>query len=252
MKGDDFYEVYWADRGFVRAGDMRNSHLAKLLKRNIRPGSSVLDVGCGDGTSSAPFVQEHGIRYVGVDVSATAVNFARRNGLEARKIEHASDLPFDEASFDAALCLEVFEHLSDPREAAVEIARVLRSGGVLIASVPNVAFWRRRLDLACGRWNPEGDDLSLAEPWRDPHLRFFTAAALPRMLRQAGFESVDLSGAHGNFFGYLPYIGWRWLWRSRETRGNLETGSLLYRALQRKFPGPFSRRLYAVARTRGR
>jgi methionine biosynthesis protein MetW len=248
MKGDDFYEVYWADQGFVPAGALRNSHLATLLESNIRPGWSVIDVGCGDGTSSAPFVQERGIRYVGVDVSATAVNFARRNGLDARKIEDASDLPFDEASFDAALCLEVFEHLSDPGEAAAEIARVLRIGGVLIASVPNVAFWRRRIDLACGRWNPEGDDLSLVEPWRDPHLRFFTAAALPRMLRQAGFESVELSGAHGNLFGYLPYIGWRCLWRSRRTRGKLETGSILYRALQRKFPGLLSRRLYAVAR----
>lgn len=248
MKGDDFYEVYWADQGFVPAGDVGNSHLATLLERNIRPGWSMLDVGCGDGTSSAPLVQEHGIRYIGVDVSATAVDFARRNGLDARKIEDASDLPFDDASFDAALCLEVFEHLSDPREAAAEIVRVLRSGGVLIASVPNVAFWRRRLDLACGRWNPEGDDLSLLEPWRDPHLRFFTAAALPRMLRQAGFESVELSGAHGNLFGYLPYIGWRCLWPSRGTRGKLETGSTLYRALQRKFPGLLSRRLYAVAR----
>jgi methionine biosynthesis protein MetW len=248
MKNGDQYEDYWADQGFVPAGDARNSHLATLLKSNICPGSSVLDVGCGDGTSSAPFVQELRIHYVGVDVSATAVDFARQNGLDARKIEDASDLPFDDASFDAALCLEVFEHLSDPREAAAEIARVLRRSGVLIASVPNVAFWRRRIDLACGRWNPEGDDLSLAEPWRDPHLRFFTAAALARMLRQAGFESIELSGAHGNFLGYLPYVGWRWLWRSRGTRGKLETGSTLYRALQRKFPGLFSRRLYAVAR----
>ena len=186
--------------------------------------------------------------YVGVDVSATAVAFARRNELDARLITQASELPFAPASFDAALCLEVFEHLADPREAVAEIVRVLRPRGVLIASVPNVTFWRRRLDLAFGRWNPEGDDLAISEPWRDPHLRFFTIAALRRMLLQAGFESVDVNGAHGNLVGYLPYVGWRWLWRSRATRGKLETGSVVYRALQRRLPSLLARRLYAIAR----
>jgi methionine biosynthesis protein MetW len=244
----DYYDIYWAERSCVQADQGRNSHLYSLIKENIPLGSSVVDVGCGDGTSIAPLVRNHAIGYVGVDVSATAVSLARRKHLDARRIEDASELPFDEASFDAALCLEVFEHLSDPRAAAAEIARVLRRGGILIASVPNVAFWRRRLDLVCGRWNPEGDDLSVAEPWRDPHLRFFTVAALRRILRQAGFESVELNGAHGNLLGYLPYVGWRWLWRSRETRGKLDTGSTLYRALQRKFPSLLAMRLYAVAR----
>jgi methionine biosynthesis protein MetW len=247
MKGE-YYDAYWAEQGFIRAGQVRNSHLSSLVKANIPLGSSVLDVGCGDGTSIAPLAREHALDYVGVDVSATAVAFARRNDLDARQIEHASELPFPEAAFDAALCLEVFEHLADPREAAAEVARVVRRGGVLIASVPNVAFWRRRFDLGFGRWNPEGDELAVAEPWRDPHLRFFTTTALRRMLLHAGFESVEVSGAHGNLVGYLPYVGWRWLWRSRSTRGKLETGSALYRALQRRFPSLFAMRLYAVAR----
>jgi methionine biosynthesis protein MetW len=249
MNGE-YYDSYWAEQGFVRAGEVRNPHLRSLIRNNIPPNSSVLDVGCGDGTSIAPVLRGHPVDYVGVDVSATAVAFARRNNLEARTIEDASDLPFDDASFDAALCLEVLEHLSDPRSAAAEAARVLRGGGVLIASVPNVAFWRRRLDLLCGRWNPEGDDLSVAEPWRDPHLRFFTTAALRSMLLQAGFGSVEVSGGHGNFLGFLPYVGWRWLWRSRGRRGKLETGSPLYRALQRRYPSLLGRRLYAVARLR--
>ena len=126
---------------------MRNPHLLALIRSNIPPNSSVLDVGCGDGTSIAPVLRKHPIDYVGVDVSATAVAFARRNNLEAQTIEDAADLPFDDASFDAALCLEVFEHLSDPRSATAELAPVLRGGGILIASVPNVALWRRRLDL---------------------------------------------------------------------------------------------------------
>jgi methionine biosynthesis protein MetW len=247
MKGD-YYDAYWVDQGFVRAGQVRNSYLLSLIKSNIPLGSSVLDVGCGDGTSIAPLAREHAMDYVGVDVSATAVAFARRNGLDAHQIEHASDLPFGEAAFDAALCLEVFEHLRDPRKAAAEIARVLRGGGVLIASVPNVAFWRRRLDLVFGRWNPEGDGLAIAEPWRDPHLRFFTTTALRRMLQRAGFGSIEVSGAHGNLAGYLPYVGWRWLWRSRGTRGKLDTGSAVYRALQRRLPSLLAMRLYAVAR----
>jgi methionine biosynthesis protein MetW len=248
LKSDEYYDVYWSDQGFVRANEVPNSHLSSLIRSNLGPGSLVLDVGCGDGTSIAPLVREHALDYIGVDVSATAVAFARRNNLDAREIADASDLPFNSASFDAAICLEVFEHLADPREVAAEIARVLRRAGVLIASVPNVVFWRRRLDTLGGRWNPEGDDLAISEPWRDPHLRFFTVSAFRRMLLVAGFESVEITGAHGNFLGYLPYVGWRWLWRSRPTRGKLETGSTLYRALQRRSPSLLARRLYAVAR----
>jgi hypothetical protein len=69
----------------------------------------------------------------------------------------------------------------------------------LIVTVPNLAHWRNRLDLAVlGRWNPRGDHLSAVEPWRDPHVRFFTLPALVKLTEQSGFEVLE-RGGHTQF-----------------------------------------------------
>jgi hypothetical protein len=91
-----------------------------------------------------------------------------------------------------------------------------------VATVPNVSHWKQRADLALrGRWNPTGDELSVAQPWRDPHLRFFTPSALERMLRACGFERVAIGGRQGSIVRNLPGLErfarsepgplWRWL-----------------------------------------
>jgi len=51
----------------------------------------------------------------------------------------------------------------------------------------HVIYWRRRLDFIVGRWNPFGDGLSTTQPWRDPHIRFFTRGSLENMLLSSGF-----------------------------------------------------------------
>ena len=56
MNGE-YYDSYWAERDHVRAGEVRNPHLLALIRSNIPPNSSVLDVGCGDGTSIAPVLR---------------------------------------------------------------------------------------------------------------------------------------------------------------------------------------------------
>jgi SAM-dependent methyltransferase len=167
----------------------------------------------------------------------------------ARVIEDASILPFADESFDVVTCLEVFEHLFAPHIAAAEIHRVLRPKGALVATVPNAAYWRRRIDLlVLGRLNPLGDAESVDAPWRDPHLRFFSRAAFGRMLRGAGFDEVSVSGHGGTLLGDVPglrRLGRRRGWRHAEWRGNG-----LYSALERAAPGALAYRLHATARKR--
>jgi SAM-dependent methyltransferase len=181
--------------------------------------------------------------YLGVDVSRTALEIARGLGLEVRQIDDAAELPFDDGSFDAALCLEAFEHLFAPHECAREIARVLRPGGRLIATVPNAANWRHRFDLAVhGLVNPYGDELSAEEPWRDPHIRFFVAGSLRQMLLQAGFSQV-LIGGHNDRSALLD-LPPRAL--SARLARHQEPGPLL-RRLTAARPSFFGMRLHAVA-----
>ena len=189
-----YYDSYWAAEPGKRYDPA--PELGALIFDGVTPATRCLDVGCGTANSYAPELARRSAAYVGVDVSAHAVAAARAAGLDAQVIEDAAELPFEDASFDHVTCIEVLEHLFAPHAAAAEIRRVLKPGGRLVVSVPNAAYWRLRANLLLGVWNPVGDEQSLAKPWRDPHLRFFTLATLERMLRQAGFAEVR-AGAHG-------------------------------------------------------
>lgn len=191
-----YYETYWSAEGFNPLGRVIPA-LATLFEENVAPGSSCLDIGCGDGRTSGPWLLSHGCRYLGLDISEHAVQEARKQGFDAEVIKDANALPVPDQSIDVAVCVEVLEHLFAPKEAAKEIYRVLRPGGRLIATVPNIVYWKRRVGSLLGRWNPGGDLLAVDQPWRDPHVRFFTVSSLERMLAQVGFWSVEVRGHEG-------------------------------------------------------
>jgi SAM-dependent methyltransferase len=246
----DYYDTYWSAEGFRPTGSL-TAPLRRLLENHIEPTAACLDVGCGDGRTSGVWLRDYCERYVGVDISPTAIKQARSIGLDARQINDASELPFEDESFDAAVCIEVLEHLFAPHEAAQEVARVLRPGGLLIATVPNAVYWRRRVDFAVlGRWNPLGDDRSVAEPWRDPHIRFFTRRSLARMLKHSGFDEVAIGGHGGTFLGDIPLAR-----RACRRRGGWVThdwaANPVYTKLEYVLPGLLGYRLHAVARKAG-
>jgi SAM-dependent methyltransferase len=237
-----YYDRYWSDpavtEGAAHANEL-DGPVRRLVEDVVAPGTTCLDVGCGDGRTAGSLVSGLGGRYVGVEISAPAVEKARSAGLDVRRIEDAATLPFDDESFEVVLCFEVLEHLFDACGAATEMQRVLQPGGILIATVPNVAYWKRRLEALVGRWNPLGDDDSVQRPWRDPHIRFFNPASLRRLLTEAGFESVQLGGHRSAGIRDVPYLG-RWLPPGGSSRA--------YRRLERLWPGFFGFRLDVLAR----
>ena len=112
-------------------------------------------------------------------------------------------------------------------------------GGQAIFTTPNIAYWRCRLDLTClGRWNPVGDDMSIAEPWRDPHIRFFTPSILARLIEQHGFTVADQRGYHGAALRDCPFV------RHRVTNAN---ASRFYRRVERRWPALLALNIATVA-----
>jgi SAM-dependent methyltransferase len=234
----EYYNAYWGPGG-TNPGCTRPTAVLETLDAHTGGEDRLLDFGCGDGRNIGAWLAERVGSYVGVDISAVAVEGAAELGLDARRIDSEREIPLPDGSFDVVACLEVFEHLVEPHRAASEIFRVLRPGGTLIATVPNVAYWRFRLDLALfGRWDPLGDGLSVERPWRDPHLRFFTKPALIRMLACAGFVETDIRGCDGALLADIPLL-------RRFSRGR---GSPPYRALERWLPSILSRVLLVVTR----
>ena len=114
-------------RRLDRTGWLRGFEEMSVLLRavaEIRP-HRVLDAGCGTGGWAAMVAAPE---VVGVDSSEAAVEAARARGVDARLAEIEA-LPFDDGTFDVAMCNAVLYHLADPDAGLRELARVLRPGG---------------------------------------------------------------------------------------------------------------------------
>lgn len=232
----EYYETYWSEGGFFPHGKIW-PELRDLYQQWIKADARVLDVGCGDGLTSGKWLSENGRDYTGVDISENAIREARSFGLDAVKVEDAASLPFGSDAFDAVVCIEVLEHLFDPRAAIESIKNSLKPSGIFIATVPNVAYWRTRADFfVLGRWNPLGDPLAVEKPWRDPHIRFFTIASMRRLIAESGLTLLHIGGQSGGVLKSLPYL----------RKFSNDRASFLYRALERSHPALFGYRIEVV------
>ena len=131
MTARKYYDRYWSTDGYNPTGGMHPG-LARLFERWVPTGAQCLDVGCGDGRTSGPWLLGRGCSYLGVDISESAVEEARANGLQAQLIDDAASLPIPDGAYDVVVSVEVLEHLFLPLEALAEMVRVLRPGGLLM------------------------------------------------------------------------------------------------------------------------
>jgi SAM-dependent methyltransferase len=113
----------WYDAEFARSEG--GSDARELVLRLLGDGpGTLIDVGCGTGAHTAAFA-EHGWSVSGVDLSEDQLRLARGRGLDVVRAD-AADLPFDDASFDAAVSMHTHTDVDDFAAVVREIARVLR------------------------------------------------------------------------------------------------------------------------------
>jgi 2-polyprenyl-3-methyl-5-hydroxy-6-metoxy-1,4-benzoquinol methylase len=156
-----------------------------LLPKDV---DRVLEVGCGTGNTLAWLKANKGCSWVGgVEIFREAAEEARwkLDALYEGDVE-ALDLPIEAESLDAVLCLDVLEHMVDPWRVVRRLHALLRPGGVLIASIPNVRNFRVVLPLLLlGKW-----DYADSGPLDKTHLRFFVRKTTVELLECSGM-TVD-------------------------------------------------------------
>ncbi len=190
-----FYRSLWGEHihhGYWLAGDTPRRAQARLIEQlveraGIRPGSRVLDVGCGVGGSSVWLAERMGCEVLGLTISPVQVRMAsesaRRRGLDGRvrfELRDANALDLEPGGFDAVWVVECSEHLDDKADFLARCASVLRPGGVLA-----LAAW---LDASGGEPGPAGRVADVRQGMLCPSL--VSMADYVDGLHDAGFTAI--------------------------------------------------------------
>lgn len=190
----------------------RLAFIVKSVASLNHPDAKVLDIGCGNGNVSLA-LGSLGYQVTGVDIDKTSVDTATsRNQFPNVKFEvlDANSFAMTDA-FDAVICSEVLEHLHKPYELSESIYRILKPGGVFVATVPNgygprellitrpmqylqkhnlagpVIMFKKMLGYSAKTLQSSNEDLT--------HVQFFSVGGFTRLLSGVGFKRVDFQNA---------------------------------------------------------
>ena len=164
----------------------------------------VLDLGCATGQLG------HGLKnagkaaeIIGVEIFDPAAEEAAKHYDRVYTIDiETVDLPYKEY-FDFVVCGDILEHLKNPWEMAHKIYGWLKNDGTLLASIPNIRYWRIIRDLVFrGKW--EYVDSGILD---NTHLRFFTRTDFLLLLKKANFATARhdmvVNGVKQNLFNKI-------------------------------------------------
>ncbi len=165
----------------------------------VRAGMHVLDVGTGPGDAAAAAVAR-GADATGVDIAAAMVEIASRRHPEAEFVQgSATDLPFADGSFEAAVGNVVILHVGEPERAAQELARVLVPGGRVALSTWDVPERSPLFGALVGAVA----DAEVSPPSDVPHgpsfFQFGEDDVFRALLLGAGFADVEIGSVTFDF-----------------------------------------------------
>ena len=151
----------------------------------VEPGSRVLEFGCASGYMSEALRDRLGASVVGVELDAEAAQLAAVH-TERVLVGDAEELDLEAElggeRFDAILFADVLEHLRDPAALLRRARQFVAEGGVVIASIPNIAHASVRLALLGGSFQYRDEGLLDAG-----HLRFFTREGIQDLFESSGY-----------------------------------------------------------------
>jgi SAM-dependent methyltransferase len=186
--------------------------LDELPALRLPPGARVLDAPCGGSAALTLALIDKGFQAIGADVDPEA---AASLGNAFSKVDLNGALPWPDESFKAVFSTEGIEHLENHFSFLREMCRVVKPGGLLVLTTPNITALRSRVRFF-GSGFFGRDARPLNESSRHPlhHIGLATFPELRYELHVSGFRLVRVRHTHIKPVSYLYaiYVPWMWLY----------------------------------------
>lgn len=187
----DIYKNLYNDKKTLGAlqNNPRIRVMAKIANSLGLENKDILDIGCYDGTFLSLLENRYNNLY-GLEASDYGARESTKKGIRVKQFffDDQTRMPFDDQTFDLIVAGEIIEHIYDTDFFISEIGRLLKPGGKLLISTPNIASLGRRALLFFGK-NPL-IELSPNENDSSGHIRYFTFATLRQLLQKHGFKPL--------------------------------------------------------------
>lgn len=190
--------------------------IVNQVLENTDTSANILDVGCGNGNMSLALGAK-GCKVLGADISPQSIEYAQNRNPYPNvsfMVKDVSTLIADHQIYDAIVCSEVLEHLTQPANLLKELYQVLDDNGVLVVTVPNGKGPRERLITKPTQWLYNNQQWlwkgltkfksllgykntttqSHAEDLQ--HIQFFSMTALKKLANENGFEIHTIAKAN--------------------------------------------------------
>ena len=187
------------DASYIKRFASHINHISRMKKMEemLPSGRKALDIACSYGILTERIAGK-GNDVIGIDTDRRALALLKKKGLKGI-YGTAENLPFKAGSFDLVVAGEIIEHIRQPQKFMDEARRVLRKGGELIISTPNIASLSNRLRRSLGM------RLNVVEYGGEHdvgHVSFFDRERLLKLLERNGFELEEL---RANYV-YVPVL----------------------------------------------
>lgn len=181
------------DYFFSRDHRLRAQYSLKLLKevldKNVQDKPRLLSIACSTGVIEEKIKNELGIEVFGIDAAKNSLTTAKSKDIIATYGNVSEYLPFKSETFEYVFAGEIIEHIYDTRLFLGEIHRVLKPGGYLVLTTPNLARLDDRFKLMFGKTPRQTAPM---HPYLNMHIRPFTYDSLKDALNQTGFSNFNL------------------------------------------------------------
>jgi cyclopropane fatty-acyl-phospholipid synthase-like methyltransferase len=217
--------------------------LGRIGTFHLPPGAHLLDAPCGSSAALSLALRAKGLTVTGADCDTDA---AAVLGQGFAQVDLNKPMPWPNETFDAVISTEGIEHLESHYSFLAELRRILRPGGLLIITTPNITALRSRVRfLGSGFFGRDGRPLNEAARHPLHHISLATFPELRYELHMSGFRLTEVRHTHIKPISYFYafYAPWMWLYtriafrkekdaaqreRNREILATLLSPSLLF------------------------